>query len=78
MAIAKNKKTGKIISVPSHYIGHPVLGKNLVSVDSSVQAAPKKENKSQETKEQLAPKAWAKKPEPEIQIEENEELEDGN
>jgi hypothetical protein len=78
MAIAKHKKTGQIISVPSHYIGHPVLGKNLVSVDSEVQAAPKKENKPEETKEQFAPKAWAKKPELKNQIEENEELEDGN
>lgn len=73
MAIAKHKKTGQIISVPSHYIGHPVLGKNLVSVDSEVQAAPKKESK-----EQFAPKAWAKKPELKNQIEENEELEDAN
>jgi hypothetical protein len=78
MAIAKHKNTGKIVSVPSHYIGHPVLGKNLVSLDSSVQAAPKKETKPEETKEQLAPKAWAKKPELKTQIEENEELEDGN
>ena len=54
------------------------MGKNLVSVDSSVQAAPKKENKPEETKEQFAPKAWAKKPELKTQIEENEELEDGN
>jgi len=45
MALAKNVRTGIIVSVPAHYIGHPVLGVDLVSVDTEVQAAPKKENK---------------------------------
>lgn len=45
MALAKNTKTGIVVSVPDHYIGHPVLGKNLVAVAAEVQAAPKKEKK---------------------------------
>lgn len=45
MALAKNIRTGKVTSVPDHYIGHPVLGKDLQPVGAEVQAAPKKENK---------------------------------
>lgn len=46
MALAKNTRTGVIVDVPQHYIGHPVLGKNLIAVDGEqVQAAPKKEKK---------------------------------
>ena len=45
MATAKNTRTGMIVSVPNHYIGHPVLGKNLIAVDGKVEAAPKKEKK---------------------------------
>ena len=71
MAQAKNTKTGKIVSVPDHYIGHPVLGKNLTLVKDEAQAAPKKETKS---KEQPAPEVKVEVlPEPETNIEENEE-----
>jgi hypothetical protein len=45
MAFAKNVRTGKTVVVPEHYIGHPVLGKDLVAVGDEVQAAPKKEKK---------------------------------
>lgn len=75
MALAKNTKTGLTVNVPSHYIGHPVLGKNLIAVGAEVQAAPKKETK---IKEQPAPKAEAKPAEAEPIITEKEELEDGN
>jgi len=43
MASAMNKRTGKVTDVPEHYIGHPVLGKDLVSPKSSV--APKETEK---------------------------------
>jgi hypothetical protein len=69
MAQALNKRTGVIVDVPAHYIGHPSLGKNLVAVSNEAQAAPKKENK----KEQPAPVVEAVEPEPETNIEENEE-----
>lgn len=74
MATAKNTRTGKIVSVPDHYVGHPVLGIDLIAVDDEVQAAP---NKKMKTKEQPAPEAksfWTK---PETNIE-DEEIEDGN
>ena len=74
MATAKNTRTNKIVSVPDHYIGHPVLGIDLVEITDEVQAAPKKKIK---TKEQPAPEAksfWIK---PETKIE-DEEIEDGN
>ena len=45
MAIAINKRTGKTVSVPEHYIGHSVLGKDLEPAGSVVKAAPKKEKK---------------------------------
>lgn len=71
MAHAKNTITGKTVSVPDHYIGHPVLGKNLVPLKDEAQAAPKKETK---TKEQPAPEVEVETlPEPEINIEKNEE-----
>ena len=70
MAIVRNTKTGIITSVPDHYVGHPVLGKNLVLATDKAQAAPKKETPK---KEQPAPEAPAIEPEPEINIEENEE-----
>lgn len=75
MALAKNTKTGITVNVPGHYLGHPVLGKNLVAVGTEVQAAPKKETK---IKEQPAPKAEAIVAKPEPIIDEKEELEDGN
>ena len=70
MAQALNKRTGLTVDVPAHYIGHPVLGKNLVAVSNEAQAAPKKETPK---KEQPAPLVEAVKPEPVINIEENEE-----
>lgn len=75
MALAKNTKTGVTAIVPSHYIGHPVLGKNLVAVGEEVQAAPKKETK---IKEQPAPKAEVIPAKADLNIKETEELEDGN
>jgi hypothetical protein len=70
MAYAKNTITGKTVSVPDHYVGHPVLGKNLVPLKDEAQAAPKKETK---IKEQPAPVAEAVEPESELNIEKNEE-----
>jgi hypothetical protein len=72
MALAINTRTGKTVSVPDHYVGHPVLGKNLVLATDKTQAAPKKETK---IKEQPAPVVEVAEvlPEPEINIEKNEE-----
>ena len=71
MALAINTRTGKTASVPDHYIGHPVLGKNLVAAGDEAQAAPKKETKK---KEQPAPVVEVETlPELETNIEENEE-----
>jgi hypothetical protein len=70
MALAKNTKTGIVANVPAHYIGHPVLGKNLIAVGEEAQAAPKKETKK---KEQPAPEVEPVVAEPETIIEENEE-----
>jgi len=75
MAFAKNTRTGKTTSVPDHYIGHPVLGKNLIAVDGKVEAAPKKEKKSKSESKAFA---WTKaeeiqeQPAPEINIEDEE------
>lgn len=67
MAIAKNVRTGKVSIVPDHYIGHPVLGKELVLETDESPAAPKNKKKqaeffskwedsaSSELKEQPAP-----------------------
>lgn len=73
MALATNTRTGKSVVVPDHYIGHPVLGNDLVLATDEVQAAPKKETKTK--KEQPAPEVEVVEvlPEPEINIEENEE-----
>jgi hypothetical protein len=71
MALAINIRTGKTVDVPDHYIGHEVLGKDLVLATDEAQAAPKKETKYK--KEQPAPVVEAVEPEPEINIEENEE-----
>ena len=70
MAIVRNTRTGIIVNVPEHYIGHPVLGKNLVPVTDKVQAAPNKETKK---KEQPAPEVQAIKFEPVINIKEDKE-----
>ena len=47
MALAMNKRTGKVANVPDHYIGHPVLGAELVAVgDEPVETvAPKTKKK---------------------------------
>jgi len=72
MALATNIRTGKSVSVPDHYIGHPVLGNDLVLETDEVQAAPRKETKPK--KEQPAPVVEAViVPEPEINIEEDKE-----
>ena len=70
MALAKNTKTGNVVDVPSHYIGHPSLGKNLVAVGAEAQAAPKKETKK---KEQPAPEVEPAPAEPVTITEENED-----
>jgi hypothetical protein len=51
MAYIKNTATGVYDNVPEHYLGHQILGKDLVLVEDEVLAAPK--NKI--TKEQPAP-----------------------
>jgi hypothetical protein len=76
MANAKNIRTGKLVSVPNHYIGHPVLGKNLIAVDGKVEAAPKKETKKK-IEVELPQQITEEQPAPETNIE-NEENEDGN
>lgn len=80
MANVKNTRTGKFASVPEHYIGHPVLGKDLIVVDEQVEAAPNKEKKS---KSETKGFSWSKteetkeQPAPELIIE-NEENEDAH
>jgi hypothetical protein len=76
MAFAKNTRTGKITSVPEHYIGHPLLGKNLIAVDGKVEAAPKKEKKKK-VEVELPQEITEEQPAPETNLE-NEENEDGN
>lgn len=72
MALAINTRTGKSVSVPDHYIGHPVLGNDLILETDEVQAAPIKETKPK--KEQPAPVVEEVIiPEPEINIEEDKE-----
>lgn len=77
MATVRNIKTGIIVSVPDHYVGHPVLGKNLVLATDEAQAAPKKETKKKEQPAPVVEVVIAEEatflPEPEINIEENEE-----
>jgi hypothetical protein len=81
MAFAKNTRTGKTTSVPDHYIGHPVLGKDLIAIDGNVEASPKKEKKSKAESKGFSWAAPADKteeqPAPETTLE-NEENEDGN
>ena len=48
MAIAINTRTGKVVTVPNHYIGHEVLGKDLELLGSNVEAAPKAKKKKAE------------------------------
>lgn len=81
MATAINVRTGKIVSVPAHYIGHEVLGKDLEPYGGAeVQAAPKKEKKSKfakfvkaEEPETVVEFNTEEQPAPEIDIESNEE-----
>lgn len=80
MANVKNTRTGKFASVPNHYIGHPVLGEDLIVVDDEFEAAPKKEKK---IKSEVRGFSWSKteetkeQPAPETTIE-NEEHEDAH
>jgi hypothetical protein len=84
MAFAKNTRTGKTTSVPDHYIGHPVLGKDLIAIDGKVEAAPKKEKKKKyesiKFEQFIEPELVEEieeQPAPETNLE-NEENEDGN
>lgn len=77
MALARNTRTGKIASVPNHYIGHPVLGKNLVSLTEEVQAVPKKEKTKKLTGIFSASELQEEQPAP-YDIKENEDIEDAN
>jgi hypothetical protein len=84
MAFAKNTRTGKTTSVPDHYIGHPVLGKDLIAVEGKVEAAPKKEKKKKTETAKAQEFSWTapveeteEQPAPETNLE-NEENEDGN
>jgi hypothetical protein len=46
MALVKNIRTGKVTSVPEHYLNHPSLGKDLVLVaDKATEIAPEKSPK---------------------------------
>ena len=80
MASVLNTRTGKFANVPNHYIGHPILGEDLVVVDDEFEAAPKKEKK---TKSEAGVFSWSKnqkteeQPAPETNIE-NEEHEDAH
>ena len=78
MAFVMNTRTGKTTSVPNHYIGHPVLGGDLIVVDSQEQSAPIKEKKKKYSAFKVEETESPKEQEaPEINIE-NEEIEDGN
>jgi hypothetical protein len=46
--LAKNVRTNKVLIVPDHYIGHPVLGKDLVLETDEAPAAPKNKKKQAE------------------------------
>lgn len=77
MALVKNARTGKVVDVPEHYIGHPVLGKDLVEIKASV--APEETEKAESAKKSVKSffKAEAVEEQeqsaPEIDIETNEE-----
>jgi hypothetical protein len=71
MPLVKNKRTGVTASVPAHYVGHPVLGKDLELLTDEIVAESKKETKLK--KEQPAPVVEVEMPELEISIEENKE-----
>lgn len=81
MALFKHKLTGELVERPAHYGSHPVLGKNLVSVDSTVapaakpaKAAPKKAVEAESTPEPLTSAAEPTvEDEIEVNIETNKE-----
>jgi hypothetical protein len=75
MPIVINTITGKSMAVPRHYLGHPVLGENLVLAEDYVPAAEEKavEAPKKNKKEFFAPKDKAILPEPVTEIEENKE-----
>jgi hypothetical protein len=76
MAFAKNTRTGKFVSVPDHYIGHPVFGGDLMLVDSDSADKPTKEKKTKITAAfvaELKPIQEQEAPETNIEDEENED-----
>jgi hypothetical protein len=74
MPIVRNKKTGVTSSVPSHYLGHPVLGANIELVTDEPVAAPAPK-KGKPIKEQIASEVAPDVAQPEIT---SKEIEDGN
>ena len=50
MVLVKNTRTGKVKSVPEHYLNHPSLGADLVVIDEKTSAAPKKASKKKAAK----------------------------
>jgi hypothetical protein len=75
MPIVFNTTTGKSMAVPSHYLGHPVLGENLVLAEDYIPTVEEKdiEAPKKNKKEFFAPKDKAILPEPVTEIEENKE-----
>lgn len=66
MPIVRNTKTNVVSSVPRHYIGHPVLGANLVLVDGEEKTvAPITPKKGNITKESKAPEVAPESVQPE-------------
>jgi hypothetical protein len=86
MAFAKNIRTGKIASVPDHYIGHPVFGGDLILVGSEPTVEHIKEKKKKNAASPLKPVLFnspakfepiQEQEAPKTNIE-DEEYEDGN
>lgn len=51
MVLVKNTRTGKVKSVPDHYLNHPSLGADLVIInEEKASAAPKKATKKKAAK----------------------------
>jgi len=75
MALFKHKLTGELVERPAHYGSHPVLGKNLVPVDSAVTPVAKPSKvafeKSVEVESIPEPLTSAAEPEIESEIEVN-------
>jgi hypothetical protein len=63
------------MAVPRHYLGHPVLGENLVLAEDYIPAVEEKdiEAPKKNKKEFFTPKDKAILPEPVTEIEENKE-----